>query len=37
MVLGFVLTLILPELPLRNVSGIQGRIDNEAEVAAQAI
>jgi EmrB/QacA subfamily drug resistance transporter len=37
MVLGFVLTVLLPELPLRNVSGIQGRIDNEAEVAAQAI
>ena len=37
MVLGFVLTLLLPELPLRNVSGIQGRIDNDAEVAAQAV
>nr|WP_291797495.1 MDR family MFS transporter [Cellulomonas sp.] len=39
MVLGFVLTLILPELPLRNVSGIQGRIDGEtvaAEAAASA-
>ena len=37
MVLGVILTVLLPELPLRNVSGIQGRIDNEAEVAAQAI
>jgi EmrB/QacA subfamily drug resistance transporter len=40
MVLGFVLTVLLPELPLRNVSGIQGRIDNEAneaEVTAQAV
>src|SRR5659263_527762 len=35
MVLGVILTAILPELPLRNVSGIQGRIDNEAEAAAQ--
>ncbi|PVU83030.1 MFS transporter [Cellulomonas sp. WB94] len=37
MVLGFVLTVLLPELPLRNVSGIQGRIDNEAEAAAKAV
>ncbi len=40
MVLGFILSVLLPELPLRNVSGIQGRIDNEANeatVSAQAV
>ena len=39
MVLGVILTAILPELPLRDVSGIQGRIDGEtlaAEAAASA-
>ncbi len=30
MVLGVALTLVLPELPLRDVSGIQGRLDEEA-------
>ena len=34
MVLGIVLTALLPEVPLRNVSGIQGRLDAEAEAAA---
>jgi len=34
MVIGIVLAVVLPELPLRNVSGIQGRIDAEAEAAA---
>ncbi|MGV8978228.1 MAG: MDR family MFS transporter [Cellulomonas sp.] len=40
MVLGFALTVLLPELPLRNVSGIQGRIDDDAkdaEVTAPAV
>jgi predicted MFS family arabinose efflux permease len=35
MILGVILTVLLPELPLRNVSGIQGRLDDEAaELAA---
>ena len=34
MVIGIVLTAALPELPLRNVSGIQGRLDAEAAAAA---
>ncbi|MBB2923419.1 EmrB/QacA subfamily drug resistance transporter [Cellulomonas cellasea] len=39
MVLGVVLTVLLPELPLRNVSGIQGRLEDEAaadKAAAEA-
>lgn len=34
MLLAIVLTAVLPEVPLRNVSGIQGRLDAEAEAAA---
>ncbi|MGW6128674.1 MDR family MFS transporter [Cellulomonas sp. NPDC055163] len=34
MVLGVILTLLLPELPLRNVSGIQGRLADEAAADA---
>ena len=30
MVFGVILTVMLPELPLRNVSGIQGRFDDDA-------
>jgi EmrB/QacA subfamily drug resistance transporter len=33
MVLGVILTVMLPELPLRSVSGIQGRIDHDEEAA----
>jgi EmrB/QacA subfamily drug resistance transporter len=33
MVLGVILTVMLPELPLRSVSGIQGRIDHAEESA----
>ncbi|WP_051639843.1 MDR family MFS transporter [Cellulomonas sp. URHE0023] len=33
---GIVLTALLPELPLRNVSGIQGRMDADAADAAAA-
>jgi hypothetical protein len=36
MVVGIVLTFLLPELPLRNVSGIQGRADADAQDAAAA-
>jgi EmrB/QacA subfamily drug resistance transporter len=36
MVLGVILTAMLPELPLRNVSGIQGRLDDEAAADAAA-
>ncbi|MFI2753823.1 MDR family MFS transporter [Cellulomonas sp. P22] len=36
MVLGLVLVLLIPEVPLRNVSGIQGRLEEEAEAAAGA-
>ncbi|WP_315099341.1 MDR family MFS transporter [uncultured Cellulomonas sp.] len=36
MVFGLILTVLLPELPLRNVSGIQGRFDDDAATAAQA-
>lgn len=36
MVLGIVLTVLLPELPLRNVSGIQGRLADEAAADAAA-
>ena len=36
MVIAIVLALLLPELPLRNVSGIQGRVDAEAAAAAEA-
>ena len=40
MVVGVVLTILLPELPLRNVSGIQGRLDEDGaadvEAAAEA-
>lgn len=36
MVLGVILTVLLPELPLRNVSGIQGRLEDEAAAAADA-
>ncbi|KQY46564.1 MDR family MFS transporter [Cellulomonas sp. Root137] len=35
MAFGVVLTVLLPELPLRNVSGIQGRFDDDAAAAAQ--
>jgi hypothetical protein len=34
MVIAIVLAVLLPELPLRNVSGIQGRVDAEAAAAA---
>ena len=34
MVFGVILTVMLPELPLRNVSGIQGRFDDDAASAA---
>ena len=34
MVFGVILTIMLPELPLRNVSGIQGRFDDDAASAA---
>lgn len=34
LVIGFVLTLLLPELPLRDVSGIQGRAEEDAAEAA---
>ena len=30
MAVGVILTVMLPELPLRNVSGIQGRFDDDA-------
>jgi hypothetical protein len=33
MVFGVILTVMLPELPLRNVSGIQGRFDDDAAAA----
>ena len=33
MVFGVILTVMLPELPLRNVSGIQGRFDDDAACA----
>ncbi|GCE76726.1 MDR family MFS transporter [Cellulomonas biazotea] len=33
MVVGVVLTILLPELPLRNVSGIQGRLDEDGAAA----
>lgn len=36
MVLGVILTVLLPELPLRNVSGIQGRLEDEAAADAAA-
>ncbi|MGV8966198.1 MAG: MDR family MFS transporter [Cellulomonas sp.] len=36
MVIAIVLAALLPELPLRNVSGIQGRADAEAAAAALA-
>jgi len=36
MVVGIALTILLPELPLRNVSGIQGRAAADAEDAAAA-
>lgn len=36
MVLGIVLTVLLPELPLRNVSGIEGRLADEAAADAAA-
>ena len=37
MAVGVILTILLPELPLRDVSGIQGRLDDEAAAdAAQA-
>jgi len=36
MVLGIVLAVLLPELPLRTVSGIQGRLDADAAAAAEA-
>ncbi|WP_421742843.1 MDR family MFS transporter [Cellulomonas sp.] len=35
MAFGVILTVLLPELPLRNVSGIQGRFDDDAAAAAQ--
>jgi len=35
MAFGVVLTVLLPELPLRNVSGIQGRFDDDAAAAAE--
>ena len=34
MAVGVILTVMLPELPLRNVSGIQGRFDDDAAAAA---
>ncbi|WP_456826781.1 MDR family MFS transporter [Cellulomonas sp. P5_E12] len=34
MAAGVILTVMLPELPLRNVSGIQGRFDDDAAAAA---
>jgi EmrB/QacA subfamily drug resistance transporter len=34
MAVGVILTVMLPELPLRNVSGIQGRFDEAADAAA---
>ncbi|HEY8719811.1 MDR family MFS transporter [Pengzhenrongella sp.] len=34
MMIAIVLTVLLPEVPLRNVSGIQGRLDAEAKAAA---
>jgi EmrB/QacA subfamily drug resistance transporter len=36
MIAGIVLTILLPELPLRTVSGIQGRLDEEAGVSSSA-
>lgn len=36
MAVGVILTVMLPELPLRNVSGIQGRFDEAADAAAAA-
>jgi len=36
MVFGIILTALLPELPLRNISGIQGRMDADASDAAAA-
>ncbi|MEN0128252.1 MAG: MDR family MFS transporter [Brevundimonas sp.] len=36
LVIGILLTILLPELPLRNVSGIQGRIDQDAADATPA-
>jgi hypothetical protein len=35
MVFGVILTIMLPELPLRNVSGIQGRFDDDAAAAVE--
>ncbi|MCR6688677.1 MDR family MFS transporter [Cellulomonas sp.] len=36
MLAGVVLTLLMPELPLRNVSGIEGRLADEAAIDAAA-
>ncbi|WP_448062588.1 MDR family MFS transporter [Cellulomonas hominis] len=36
MLAGILLTSLMPELPLRNVSGIQGRLDEESQAAASA-
>ena len=37
MVFGVILTVMLPELPLRNVSGIQGRFDDDAAASAAGV